>query len=58
MYPLTSSLPPLFEWLLATWHPLLVSVIVTGLIVAALTRLVMPLLTRLLAKWLFQGDHK
>jgi antibiotic biosynthesis monooxygenase (ABM) superfamily enzyme len=48
----------LFEWLLATWHPLLVSVIVTGLIVAALTRLVMPLLTRLLAKWLFQGDHK
>jgi hypothetical protein len=55
VYPLTSSLPPLFEWLLPTWHPLLTNVIVTGVIVAALTWLVMPVLTRLLAKWLFSG---
>lgn len=53
VYPLTSSLPPLFAWLLPGRHPLLVNVIVTGLIVAALTWPIMPLLTRLLAPWLF-----
>ena len=53
VYPLTSSLPPLFAWLLPAWHPLLVNVIVTALIVAGLTWLVMPLLTRLFRPWLF-----
>lgn len=53
VYPLTSTLPPLFAWLLPGWHPLLSNIIVTGLIVAALTWLVMPFLTRLFAPWLF-----
>jgi len=53
VYPLTSVLPPLGNWLLPTWHPLLVNAIVTALIVAALTWAVMPLLTRVFARWLF-----
>lgn len=53
VYPLTSSLPALATWLLPTWHPLLVSVFVTGAIVAALTWVIMPTLTRLFARWLF-----
>jgi hypothetical protein len=53
VYPLTSSLPPFFAWLLPGWHPLLVNVVVTGLIVAALTWAVMPLLTRVFSRWLF-----
>lgn len=53
VYPLTSTLPPLFGWLLPTWQPLLVNVIVTGLIVALLTWVVMPLLTRAFSAWLF-----
>ncbi len=54
VYPLTSSLPPLFRWLLPTWHPLLANIIVTGLIVAGLTWVVMPFLTRVFAGWLFR----
>ena len=53
VYPLTSVLPPLGSWLLPTWHPLLVNVLVTGTIVAALTWMVMPILTRVFARWLF-----
>ena len=53
VYPLTSTLPPLGSWLLPTWHPLLVNVFVTGTIVAALTWVVMPILTRVFAPWLF-----
>jgi antibiotic biosynthesis monooxygenase (ABM) superfamily enzyme len=53
VYPLTSSLPPLLSFLLPGWHPLLVNVIVTGLIVALLTWAVMPFLTRLFSGWLF-----
>jgi hypothetical protein len=53
VYPLTSILPPLFRWLLPAWHPLLVNVVVTALIVAGLAWVVMPVLTRLLASWLF-----
>jgi uncharacterized protein len=56
VYPLTSTLPPLGSWLLPEWHPLLVNVLVTGTIVAALTWIVMPVLTRLFAPWLF--GHK
>lgn len=52
VYPLTSALPPLVTRLLPGWHPLLVNVAVTGLIVAALTWAVMPLLTRLFHRWL------
>jgi len=57
VYPLTSVLPPLFEWLLPGWHPLLVNVIVTALIVAGLTWVVMPFLTHLFAGWLFGADR-
>ena len=53
VYPLTSTLPPLGSWLLPEWHPLLVNVLVTGTIVAALTWVVMPILTRVFATWLF-----
>jgi len=53
VYPLTSFLPPLFAFQLPSWHSLLVNVIVTGLIVALLTWLVMPFLTRLFSEWLF-----
>ena len=52
VYPLTSILPPLFAGLLPNWHPLLRNVLVTGLIVASLTWIVMPFLTRALAPWL------
>ena len=55
VYPLTSSLPVLGNWLLPTWHPLLVNVLVTGAIVAALTWIIMPVLTRVFARWLFAG---
>lgn len=53
VYPLTSTLPPLGSWLAPTWHPLLVNVFVTATIVAALTWVVMPILTRVFASWLF-----
>jgi antibiotic biosynthesis monooxygenase (ABM) superfamily enzyme len=52
VYPLTSILPGIFMSLLPGWHPLHVNVVVTGLIVASLTWLIMPLLTRLLRRWL------
>ena len=55
VYPLTSSLPVLVSWLLPTWHPLLLNVFVTAAIVAALTWVVMPILTRVFARWLFAG---
>lgn len=51
--PLTAALPPLFAWLLPTWHPQLANVVVTALIVAALSWPVMPLLTRLFGPWLY-----
>ncbi|MDB6174731.1 MAG: hypothetical protein JWL59_4042 [Chthoniobacteraceae bacterium] len=53
VYPLTSVFPRLFKQLLPGWHPLLVNVIVTSLIVACLTWLVMPILIRVFRKWLF-----
>ena len=53
VYPLTSLLPPLLKGLLPGWHPLLLNVVVTGLVVACLTWAVMPILTRLFRRWLF-----
>ncbi len=52
-YPLTSILPPLVALLLPEWHPLLRSVVATAAAIASLTWLVMPLLTRVFAGWLF-----
>lgn len=52
VYPLTSLLPPFFNWLLPNWHPLLTNVVSTALIVALLTWAVMPPLSRLTARWL------
>ena len=52
VYPLTSILPRLFLRLLPGWHPLLVNIVVTGLIVGSLTWVIMPLLSRLLHPWL------
>lgn len=53
VYPLTSLLPPFFGKLLPDWHHLLRNVLVTGLIVALLTWVVMPFLTKALRRWLF-----
>ena len=47
VYPLTSVLPPLFGSVLPDLHPLVRNVFVTASVVAALTWLVMPALTRL-----------
>jgi antibiotic biosynthesis monooxygenase (ABM) superfamily enzyme len=52
VYPLTSILPPLLGRLLAPWHPLLINLVVTALIVSALTWAIMPLFTRLARPWL------
>jgi antibiotic biosynthesis monooxygenase (ABM) superfamily enzyme len=53
VYPLTSTFPVLGSWLLPAWHPLLLNVLITGAIVAALTWVIMPRLTRVFARWLF-----
>jgi antibiotic biosynthesis monooxygenase (ABM) superfamily enzyme len=53
VYPLTSFLPPLVQGLVPAWHPLVANILVTALIVAALTWVIMPILRRLLASWLF-----
>ncbi len=53
VYPLTSLFPALFRKLLPGWHPLALNVVVTGLVVACLTWLVMPLLTKAFRRWLF-----
>jgi antibiotic biosynthesis monooxygenase (ABM) superfamily enzyme len=53
VYPLTSTLPPLGQWLFPGWHPLALNVLVTGCIVAALTWAVMPVLTRVFRRFLF-----
>ena len=51
--PLTAALPPLFAWLLPSWHPQLANVLVTALIVTLLSWPIMPLLTRVFGPWLF-----
>ena len=53
VYPITSVLSVLTMPLLSSWHPLLSNVVFSGLVVVLLTWAVMPLLTRLLAGWLF-----
>ena len=53
VYPLTSVLPPLFESVLPDLHPLVRNVFVTASVVAALSWLVMPALTRLFRPWLY-----
>jgi len=55
VYPLTSVLPPLMRHFFPGWHPLLLNILVTSLVVAALTWLVMPRLTALFRRWLFKG---
>jgi uncharacterized protein len=52
-YPLMSTLQPLLALLLPGWHPLLRNVVGAAAAVASLTWLVMPLLTRVFAGWLF-----
>ena len=53
VYPLTSLLPPLGRHFLPGIHPLVVNLIVTAGVVACLTWLVMPNLTRAFRRWLF-----
>jgi len=54
VYPLTSLLPGAFSKALPGIHPLLVNIVTTGTIVALLTWVVMPVLTRLFRRWLFR----
>jgi uncharacterized protein len=53
VYPLATGLAPLFAALLPNWHPLLLSVLVNTGVVGLLTWVVMPVLTRVFASWLF-----
>ena len=53
VYPLTSVIPSATSQLLPSWHPLAVNLVVSAIVVAALAWIVMPLLTRLFATWLF-----
>jgi hypothetical protein len=52
VFPLTSLLPHFAGRLLPAWHPLVVNVPVTALIVVLLTWVIMPVLTRIFAGWL------
>lgn len=52
VYPLTALLPRFIGGLLGSWHPLLINVVVTGLVVSLLSWVVMPTLTRLFHPWL------
>lgn len=56
VYPLTSVLPRTFGGWLPGVHPLVVNVFATGSIVALLTWVVMPFLTRTFAGWLFRNE--
>jgi antibiotic biosynthesis monooxygenase (ABM) superfamily enzyme len=53
VYPLATVLAPFFKRLLPGWHQLLLNVVVNAAIVGLLTWVVMPLLTRWFARWLF-----
>jgi antibiotic biosynthesis monooxygenase (ABM) superfamily enzyme len=54
IYPLILFLPSIISSLLPAWHPLLRDAVFTGLIVALLTWVVMPALTKLLRGWLWK----
>lgn len=56
VYPLTSVLPRLIAGLLPGWHPLVINIFVTGLVVSLLTWVVMPFLTKALRPWLFPSN--
>lgn len=53
VYPLATVLAPFFGRLLPGWHRLLLNVVVNAAVVGLLTWVVMPLLTRVFARWLF-----
>ena len=53
VYPLATVLSRFFANLLSAWHPLLLGVVVNVAVVGMLAWVVMPLLTRLFARWLF-----
>ena len=53
VYPLATVLSRFFAKLLSAWPPLLLGVVVNVAVVALLAWVVMPLLTRLFARWLF-----
>lgn len=52
VFPLTSTIPPASAVILKGLHPLATGAIATALIVAALTWVVMPMLTQLFRPWL------
>lgn len=58
VYPLTSVLPRFVGRLLPGWHPLVVNIFATGMVVILLTWAVMPVLTRIFHPWLFPSNPK
>ncbi|WP_367871907.1 antibiotic biosynthesis monooxygenase [Luteolibacter sp. Populi] len=55
VYPLTAILPHFYKALLPAWHPLVVNIFTTATVVALLTWVVMPNLTKLFRKWLWSA---
>lgn len=58
VYPLSMLLPMAIVPATPTWPPLLRGLLIAALIVASLTWLVMPGLTRLFHRWIFPSDSK
>ena len=56
VYPLTSVLPRFVGGLLSPWHPLAINVVVTGLVVALLSWVLMPALTRFFHPWIISKN--
>lgn len=56
VYPLTAFLPQMFREMFSPLHPLIINVITTATIVALLAWIILPILTRAFAFWLF-GDR-
>jgi uncharacterized protein len=53
VFPLALLIPRLLKPISTDWHPLLIGALINAGIVASLTWLVMPLLTRIFRRWLF-----
>jgi antibiotic biosynthesis monooxygenase (ABM) superfamily enzyme len=58
VYPLTMIFPAIVLPLTGGWPAWLKSLLIAALIVASLTWLVMPSMTRLFERWLFPSDRE
>jgi antibiotic biosynthesis monooxygenase (ABM) superfamily enzyme len=53
LYPLINLVVPLLQWLLEDTHPLIRTLVSVTIMVLLMTYLVMPVMIRLLSKWLY-----